>query len=95
MKDTKEPKWCHPGGKLRERGNGSTKIELYNQDMKKSMDEMLRVLKPQKYAVIDIGNASYLGDEIKTVEFTIDYMESISFKLRILRKRLKMTEGIY
>lgn len=63
------------------RGNGRSRVELYNEDMKKSYSEMYRILKPNRYAVIVIGNATYMGQEIKTVEFTIDYMESIGFKL--------------
>ncbi len=63
------------------RGNGKNRIELYNEDMKKSYREMYRVLKPNKYAVIVIGNATYQGQEVKTVEFTIDYMENLGFKL--------------
>jgi DNA modification methylase len=63
------------------RGNGKNRIELYNEDMKKSYKEMYRVLKPDRYAVIVIGNAVYQGQEIKTVEFTIDYMQSLGFKL--------------
>jgi len=63
------------------RGNGKNRIELYNEDMKKSYKEMYRVLKPDRYAVIVIGNATYQGQEIKTVEFTIEYMESLGFKL--------------
>jgi len=63
------------------RGNGKNRIELYNEDMKKSYKEMYRVLKPDRYAVIVIGNAVYQGQEIKTVEFTIEYMENIGFKL--------------
>ncbi|MCL0048059.1 hypothetical protein M1N20_01170 [Dehalococcoidia bacterium] len=43
------------------RGKGQVKINLYNEDMKKSLKEMFRVLKPNKYAVIVIGNATYLG----------------------------------
>ena len=63
------------------RGNGKNRIELYNEDMKKSYKEMYRVLKPDRYAVIVIGNATYQGQEIKTVEFTIEYMENIGFQL--------------
>ena len=63
------------------RGNGRTKVELYNEDMKKSYSEMYRIVKPNRYAVIVIGNATYQGQEVKTVDFTIDYMESIGFKL--------------
>jgi SAM-dependent methyltransferase len=63
------------------RGRGSERINLYNEDMKKSYNEMYRVLKPGKFAVIVIGNATYMGEEIKTVDFTIDYCQKIGFKL--------------
>ena len=54
---------------------------------------MYRVLKPNKYAVIVIGNATYQGEEVKTVEFTIDYMESIGFKL--VKNIKKIIFGLY
>jgi len=63
------------------RGNGKTRVELYNQDMKKSYNELYRILKLNKYAVIVIGNATYQGREVPTVNFTIEYMESLGFKL--------------
>lgn len=75
------------------RGKGSAKINLYNEDMKESLKEMFRVLKLDKYAVIVIGNATYLGKEIKTVEFTIDYAEKIGFKL--VRNIDKIIFGLY
>lgn len=75
------------------RGKGKEKIELYNNDMKKSYDEMYRLLKPNKYAVIVIGNATYQGQEVKTVEFTIDYMTKLGFKLE--KNILKLIFGLY
>ncbi|MEW6674703.1 MAG: DNA methyltransferase [Nitrospirota bacterium] len=75
------------------RGKGQTRIDLYNEDMKKSLREMFRVLKPKKYAVIVIGNATYLGQEVKTVEFTIDYAEKIGFKL--VKNIDKIIFGLY
>lgn len=75
------------------RGKGKTRIVLYNEDMKKSLEEMFRVLKPEKYAVIVIGNATYRGQEIKTVEFTIDYAEKIGFKL--VKNIDKIIFGLY
>ncbi len=63
------------------RGNGKSRVELYNEDMKKSYSEMYRVVNLNRYAVIVIGNATYQGQEIKTVNFTIDYMKRIGFKL--------------
>lgn len=75
------------------RGNGGNKVSLYNEDMKKSYSEMYRVLKPNRYAVIVIGNATYQGKEIPTVEFTIEYMENIGF---VLEKNInKIIFGLY
>ena len=75
------------------RGKGQTRIEVYNEDLKKSLKEMLRILKPKRYAVIVIGNATYLGQEIKTVEFTIDYAEKIGF--RLVKNIDKIIFGLY
>ncbi len=75
------------------RGKGKERVELYNNDMKKSYDEMYRILKPNKYAVIVIGNATYQGQEVKTVEFTIDYMTGLGFKLE--KNILKLIFGLY
>jgi tRNA G10 N-methylase Trm11 len=75
------------------RGKGRTRIDLYNEDMKKSLEEMFRVLKPKKYAVIVIGNATYMGQEVKTVEFTIYYAEKIGFKL--VKNIDKIIFGLY
>ncbi|GAH75713.1 unnamed protein product [marine sediment metagenome] len=75
------------------RGKGQTRVDLYNEDMKLSLQEMFRVLKPKKYAVIVIGNATYLGQEVKTVEFTIDYAEKIGFKL--VKNIDKIIFGLY
>jgi len=85
-------------GELREefigvRGKGQRRIDLYNEDMKKSLEEMYRVLKPGKYAVIVIGNATYQGKEVKTVEFIIDYSEKIGFKL--VKNIDKIIFGLY
>ncbi|MBW1615856.1 MAG: hypothetical protein JRJ49_04830 [Deltaproteobacteria bacterium] len=63
------------------KGTGKSKVDIYNKDMEKAYSEMYRILKPNKFAVVVIGNATYQSKEIKTVEFTIDYMESIGFKL--------------
>ncbi|MBC7195926.1 MAG: hypothetical protein H5U39_01590 [Deferribacterales bacterium] len=75
------------------RGQGPERINLYNNDMRKSYKEMYRVLKPGKFAVIIIGNATYMGEEIKTVEFTIDYCKSIGFKF--IKNIDKIIFGLY
>ncbi len=75
------------------RGKGEKRIDLYNQDIKKSLEEMYRVLKPHRYAAIIIGNAMYLGKEIKTTEFIIDYSEKIGF--RLVKNIDKIIFGLY
>lgn len=75
------------------RGQGTKRIDLYNQDMMKSYEEMYRVLKPGKYAAIVIGNATYMGEEVKTVEFTTDYCQKIGFKL--VKNIDKIIFGLY
>ena len=75
------------------RGKGQTRVDLYNEDMKLSLQEMFRVLKPRRYAAIVIGNATYLGQELKTVEFTINYAEKIGFKL--MKNIDKIIFGLY
>jgi tRNA G10 N-methylase Trm11 len=73
-------------GKVRDefigvRGKGTKKIELYNEDLIQSLEEMERVLKPGKYCVIIIGNATYAGQEILTVELTIETMTGLELSL--------------
>jgi tRNA G10 N-methylase Trm11 len=75
------------------RGNGRTRIDLYNEDLEKCLTEMFRVLKAEKYAVIVIGNATYLGNEVKTVQFTIDSAKRIGFKL--VKNLDKIIFGLY
>jgi len=75
------------------RGSGSKRIELYNADMMKSIEEMFRVLKEGKFCVIVLGDASYLGKKIETVNFTINYAEKIGFKL--LKNIDKIIFGLY
>ncbi|MBS3906732.1 MAG: hypothetical protein KGZ49_06810 [Syntrophaceae bacterium] len=75
------------------RGKGKERVDLYNNDIQKSYDEIYRILKPNKYAVIVIGNATYQGQEVKTVEFSIDYMTEIGFKLE--KNILKLIFGLY
>ena len=75
------------------RGTGFNKFELYNMDMKKSINEMHRVLKPDKYCVIVIGNVTYQGEEVDTTGMTIKYCEEAGFKLKY--KIDKIIFGLY
>ena len=63
------------------RGQGTKRLELYNEDMMVVLKELYRVLKPQKFAVIILGNATHKGKEIKTVEFVIKQAEATGFML--------------
>lgn len=75
------------------RGSNKEKINIYNQDMENCYKEMYRVLKPNKYVVIVIGNATYKGEEIKSTEYTIDCCQKIGFKL--IKNIDKVIFGIY
>lgn len=75
------------------RGKGQSRIDLYNEDMRRSLEEMFRVLKPGRYAVIVIGNATYMGQEINTVQVIIDYAMRIGF--RLVKNIDKIIFGLY
>jgi DNA modification methylase len=75
------------------RGKGKRKVEMYNKDMEKSYDEMFRVLKPGKYCVIVIGNATIQGEEVQTVEMTVNYMTKLGFSLE--KNMDKIIFGLY
>jgi DNA modification methylase len=75
------------------RGKGKKKVELYNKDMEKSYNEMYRVLKDGKYCVIVIGNATIQGEEVRTVDMTVDYCEKIGFELE--KNMDKIIFGLY
>ena len=49
--------------------------------MKKSLDEMMRVLKPNKYALIVIGNAAYKGQTLESVELIVKHANKIGLRL--------------
>jgi len=75
------------------RGRGSDRIWLYNQDMIKSFQEMYRVLKKGGLCAIVIGNATYQGQEVRTIEFTIRNCEGLGF--RLLKNINKIIYGLY
>jgi len=75
------------------RGKGETRIELYNADMRRSFQEMHRVLEEGRYCAIVIGNATYQQRKIKTIEFTIDECEKLGFTL--VKNINKIIYGLY
>lgn len=65
------------------RGSGKTKIDLYNQDLILSYNEMDRVLKPGRLCSIVIGNATVDKKEINTVEYTIEIFQNLGYSLEM------------
>ncbi len=75
------------------RGTNKTKVGLYEKDIEKSYEEMYRVLKPEKYCVIVIGNATLQGEEIRTVDKTIEHCQKLGFSL--IKNMDKIIFGLY
>ncbi len=75
------------------RGRMNERVRLYNEDMKKCLDEMMRVLKPNKYALIVIGNAAYKNETLESVEFITQYANKIG--LRLINSINKTIFGLY
>lgn len=75
------------------RGKGDEKIRLYDEDMILSINEMGRVLRSGRLCAIVIGNATYQGSVVKTIEFTIDQCERLG--LRLQRNINKIIYGLY
>jgi len=75
------------------RGSGFEKFKLYNSDMSKCFKEMYRVLKPNKFCIIVIGNVTYQGEEINTTGVTIDSCKKAGFQF--LEKVDKIIFGLY
>ncbi len=75
------------------RGRSRDRISLYHMDLKRALDEMIRVLKPGGYAFIVIGNATFAGNEVKGDELVEHYGRNSGL---ILEKRLDKTIfGLY
>lgn len=75
------------------RGPPRDRISLYEQDMRKSITEMYRVLRSGKCAAVVIGNATYDGAEVETVRFTVKEAEKAGFKL--VKNIDKIIFGLY
>ena len=75
------------------RGKGETRIELYNEDMRRSFREMHRVLEKGRYCAIVIGNATYQQRKIQTIEFTIEECKKLGFTL--VKNINKIIYGLY
>jgi SAM-dependent methyltransferase len=63
------------------RGRMNERARLYDEDMKRSLDEMKRVLKPNRYALIVIGNAVFGGTPLRSVERITEHASDIGLQL--------------
>lgn len=63
-------------------GKGKQKVKLYEEDMQKAYSEMYRVLKKGRQCVVVIGEATIDGEQTRIVDDSIEYCESIGFKLK-------------
>jgi tRNA G10 N-methylase Trm11 len=75
------------------RGRGSDKIVRYNQDMQLCVEEIARVLKSGKFAVVVVGNAVFQGTTINTVDHLITCFSHCG--LRLIRNNHKIIFGLY
>lgn len=63
------------------RGRMKDRVRLYDEDMKRSLEEMMRVLKPNRYALIVIGNAVFGGTPLRSVELITEHANDIGLQL--------------
>jgi len=75
------------------RGRGTDRPALYNEDLRDSIAEIHRVLKPGCCAVIVIGDATYDGKSVESVARTIDIARGLGFEL--LANVPKIIFGLY
>jgi hypothetical protein len=75
------------------RGTSFNKFKLYNSDMSKCFKEMYRVLKPNKFCIIVVGNVTYQNEEVNTTGMTIDSCKKAGFEF--LEMLDKIIFGLY
>jgi len=69
------------------RGNGAQRIDNYYEDMQKSFIEMCRVLKPEKFCTVVIGDVTYNGERLPIASKFIDFAEEAGFSCFDVIKR--------
>ncbi len=75
------------------RGPTKDRVRLYDDDIMRCLDEMMRVLKPNKYALIVIGNAVFGGTSLQSTELITEHAGEIG--LRLTRSVDKTIFGLY
>jgi len=63
------------------RGNDKARLLLYNEDLRSSLAERFRVLRPGTYAAIVVGNATYSGQEVRTADSVTQFAQETGFHL--------------
>ena len=75
------------------RGPTKDRVRLYDDDIKGCLDEMMRVLKPKRYALIVVGNASFGGESLNSVDVITEHASEIG--LRLMKSIDKTIFGLY
>jgi DNA modification methylase len=75
------------------RGPTKDRVRLYDEDIMGCLDEMMRVLKPNKYALIVIGNAVFGGESLNSVDVVTEHAGEIG--LRLIKSIDKTIFGLY
>jgi len=67
----------------------SKKINKYFLDIEKSLEEMSRVLKKDKYLCLIIGNTEYKGIKILNTEVCVEMLNNLGFKItKVIKRKL-------
>lgn len=75
------------------RGPTKDRVRLYDDDIKGCLDEMMRVLKPKRYALIVVGNATFGGESLNSVDVITEHASEIG--LRLMKSIDKTIFGLY
>ncbi len=62
------------------KGRGKDRLVLYERDLKKSIEEMFRVLDPNGWAIIVLGDISIDGSRTKFNRKIIEWSKDIGFE---------------
>jgi len=69
------------------RGNGDERVRLYYEDMRKSFEEMYRVMKDSTYCVVVIGDITYGGQRLDIKDNFIAFAKQVGFSCIDVIKR--------
>ena len=67
---------------VKENDVSTTSVKKYMDSMKQVFDEMYRIIKPDKYACVIIGDNRKNGNIVPTFSYFIEYASEIGFNLK-------------